>query len=475
MFWTRLFPAAGARARSTRAERPTPALRVEQLEDRSVPAATAFAFTPNSFGGGSFNPFPGFNGPVETTSGDVNGDGVADIIAAQGAGAGSTSEVRVFDGAAARNGQAVLIADFYAYSNTAGAGQAPGFAGGVYVAAADLTGDGTAQLVTTTGAGGQGHLKVFDFRDPTTGQFLGNSPTLLTSFYVYPGFQGAVQVAAINRGAGTSPLVVTASGAGTTASDVRVFDNAATIGGVAPGALVSPAAQTLVYPGYLGGVSLAAGGSVTNPQLYVAPLTANPLVSTFGITGTGAGGLTLAPGISFPIGTGSPSVINLASADLTGTGTLDVLTSYGNPGGAASPISVYSLATGVATPVPNELTGFDGFGFFNGQFLSAGAFAVPALNAGTTAAGLNTGLNTGLNAAGTTTAVGGTNTGLNSSNNYGQSAGVGASTGTGLNTTTPSGALNTGLNNTGTSTGLNTGASSNFAGYNTTAVGPGVV
>ena len=248
MIRTRLFQIGGVRAPSARTSRRGSALRVELLEDRSVPAT--FPFTPNSFGGGVFNPFPGFTGQVEVASGDVNGDGVPDIITAEGPGAGSRSEVRIFDGAAAKRGQAVLIADFFPYSNAAGASQTPGFDGGVFVAAANFSGNGNgvADLVTSTGAGGQGHVKVFDFRAPTTGQFLGSDPTLLTSFIVYPGFQGAVTVAAINRGTGLSPLLVTASGAGTSAADIRMFSNAATIGSIVPGTLVRPGRAAVCVP-----------------------------------------------------------------------------------------------------------------------------------------------------------------------------------------------------------------------------------
>src|SRR5690606_31752291 len=64
---------------------------------------------------------PQFTGGVQVATGDVNGDGVLDIITAAGPGGGP--HVRVFDG---RNGQQLSspVGSFFAF--------APGFGGGVY-------------------------------------------------------------------------------------------------------------------------------------------------------------------------------------------------------------------------------------------------------------------------------------------------------------------------------------------------------
>jgi hypothetical protein len=491
MFWTRLLRATGTRAPATRTARRNTSLRVELLEDRSVPASTAinavagttpttfasttpstvasitpittagtttgtadstFAFTANAFGGGSFNPFPGFTGQVEYASGDVTGDGVADIIAAEGPGARSQSEVRVFDGASAQKGQAMLIADFFPYSNGPGASQTPGFAGGTYVAVADLLGTGTGtgtgadQLVTSTGAGGQGNVKVFDFQNPTTGQFLGSNPTLLSSFIVYPGYQGDVPVAAVSAGAGTQGLIITASGAGTTNSDVRVFTGGATIGQVPVGTAVPAAEQTFAFPGYLGGVQLAAGGTSTAPQLYLEPNTGTSVVSTYALTSP-LGGVALTPGVTFTAGTGTPTQNFLASADVNNTGTLDLLTSSYGIGGS-TPISAYSFGGGFASPVtlPTGFQTFQGFGFFGNSFLNSSVFTPLAAVTGTT---------TGL--AGTSaTGITGTTTGTNPLTGTTATGSGTTSTGAGTGTLSPS--LNNGLTTgTGTGTGVNTG------------------
>ena len=65
-------------------------------------------------------------------SGDVNGDGKADIIT--GAGPGADPHVNVFSGATGAN-----IKSFDAFPTT--------FRGGISVAAADLNGDGKADIV----------------------------------------------------------------------------------------------------------------------------------------------------------------------------------------------------------------------------------------------------------------------------------------------------------------------------------------
>ena len=76
----------------------------------------------------------------------------------------------------------------------------PGFLGDVTVALADLTGDGTPDVVAGAGQGGGPHVKVFD------GRTLGE----LASFFAYaPGFTGGVFVAATPDG-----RIVTGAGAG---------------------------------------------------------------------------------------------------------------------------------------------------------------------------------------------------------------------------------------------------------------------
>lgn len=138
-----------------------------------------------------------FSGGVNVAAGDVNGDGFADVIV--GAGAGASPHVKVFDG---RTGS--LLQSFMAFD--------AGFAGGVSVASGDYDGDGKADVVTGAGAGGGPHVLVYQ----------GMTGEVMTSFYAFdPLFTGGVNVAAggfnMSTTAGSpdiQPAVFAAAGAG---------------------------------------------------------------------------------------------------------------------------------------------------------------------------------------------------------------------------------------------------------------------
>ena len=109
---------------------------------------------------------------MRVAAADVDGDGRADIIT--GAGPGGGPHVRVFSGVDLHE-----IDSFYAYI--------PTFAGGVYVAAGDVDGDGHADIITGAGAGGGPHVRVFSGVD---------LHELASFFACDPTFAGGVHVAA---------------------------------------------------------------------------------------------------------------------------------------------------------------------------------------------------------------------------------------------------------------------------------------
>lgn len=88
-----------------------------------------------------------FRGGVNVAIGDLNGDGIKEIIA--GAGVGGGPHVRVFN----KDG-VVINPGFFAYD--------PAFRGGVNVAVGDVDGDGIDDIVTGPGAPGGPHVRIYD-------------------------------------------------------------------------------------------------------------------------------------------------------------------------------------------------------------------------------------------------------------------------------------------------------------------------
>jgi lysophospholipase L1-like esterase len=205
-----------------------------------------------------------------------------------GAGPGGGPHVRVF-GVNAVTGAVAPAAGFFAYD--------PMFAGGVFVAAGDLTGDGVPDVVTGAGPGGGPHVEVFD----------GRTGALLKGFMAFdPGFRGGASVAVgelDGRAADGPELAVAAGPSG--GPHVRVlrsdgtqfagffayplgFTGGVTLGQAGQGWLVAGAGQpgSLVAAGLF---TLASDGTVT--------ATAIDPVAAPGLAGQAAGsGPATAPG-----------------------------------------------------------------------------------------------------------------------------------------------------------------------------------
>ena len=90
---------------------------------------------------------PRFKGGANLAVGDLNGDGFAEVIVGAGQGGGPQVRIFSFDGR-------LLSAGFFAYD--------PRLRGGVKVAAGDLDGDGKAEIITGPGIGGPPQIKIFN-------------------------------------------------------------------------------------------------------------------------------------------------------------------------------------------------------------------------------------------------------------------------------------------------------------------------
>jgi hypothetical protein len=161
-----------------------------------------------------------FTGGVRVAAGDVDGDGCDDVVT--GAGPHGGPHVQVFSGQ-----DGTLLRSFFAYD--------PSFTGGVYVAAADVNGDGFADIVTGPGPGGGPHVRVFSGKDGS----------VLQDFFAYAvAFAGGVAVAAADVTDDGQADIITGPGPGG-GPHVRIFD----------GGTLQPVFDSMVYdPSFQGGV-----------------------------------------------------------------------------------------------------------------------------------------------------------------------------------------------------------------------------
>jgi suppressor of ftsI len=163
-----------------------------------------------------------YRGGVNTAVGDVNGDGVYDIIVSKAKG---PSQVKVIDGTKLNQVNpktgviqpSALLGHFLSYQ--------PGFVGGVFVAAGDVNGDGLADVITGPGIGRRSNVKVIDATKLNQGSpdTTINPSAVLANFLAYQeGFRGGVRVASGDLNGDGRTDVVAGQGPGGL-SRVKVF------------------------------------------------------------------------------------------------------------------------------------------------------------------------------------------------------------------------------------------------------------
>jgi RHS repeat-associated protein len=189
-----------------------------------------------------------FGGGARVAAGDVNGDGKADIIAA--AGPGGPPRVEVFD---ASNRAAIY--DFFASE--------PYSSDGVYIAAADINGDGKADIIAGDG-GSQPEVRVFSGSDLTS---------LLTFAALDSAFTGGVRVGVTDANGDGQPDIVAAGGPG--GGEVRLFD----------GRTDAQISSTSPYGTSFHDGTFAAGTPGSKPSA-ITPLTVPPVVTITGSPGS---------------------------------------------------------------------------------------------------------------------------------------------------------------------------------------------
>lgn len=274
------------------------------------PIIDQFAFDPNFRGGGY------------VAIGDFNGDQVNDIIV--GAGEGGGPRIQVFTITAAN--QLQQIADFFAYDPLL-----PGTVvsqTGVRVAAGDVQGIGRDFIIAAPGDGGGSQVKVFDYQQLIQSTIGNIAQSVLTFDAGIGGNLNGVSIAAGNiRGDGKADII-TGTGSGT--GIVRVWDGRT--GGLINEFTV-PNDETPTGTGFQSGPGTfnfqnsGLSGSLLNPNLPPTSLVPGGQV---------AGTLNPVPGAVF-------GGITVAATDWNGDGLADII--VGNGPGSPPRVHVFDSQT----------------------------------------------------------------------------------------------------------------------------------
>jgi hypothetical protein len=188
-----------------------------------------------------------FPGGVRLAIGDLNGDGVPDIATAPGS--GMKSEVRIFATSLSADQATVthsMLSSFLAF---------PKYNGGVNLSVGDLNGDGRADIVLGTDSGSKSLVRVYD----GTTIRAGSPPMLLVEFEPFGSESGGVRVALVDLdGDGVNELVIASARNG---SKVKPKAFKFRTGGLSPAVIDAFFARYATDPRLVGALFLAGGNS----------------------------------------------------------------------------------------------------------------------------------------------------------------------------------------------------------------------
>ncbi len=256
-----------------------------------------------------------FRGGVRLATCDIDGNGIDELVAAQGPGGG---RVRVLS---LVGGIQTLVSAFDAFE--------PGFTGGVNVSCGDTNGDGRAEVVVGPDGGRAPDVRAYSIT--------GGTATLAAQFQAYePGFTGGVRVAAGNFPGSTligGFHIATMPGAGR-AGDLKVWR----VGG----ATATLLAQATIYA-QTGGTQVAMGDANGDGtlDLLLAPDGGSPRLLQIFSLGTGA--------LIFDAPSGSGGLTSVRPAVgslLDGGGNSQIVTAVGAGPGNAPVVITFTLTSG---------------------------------------------------------------------------------------------------------------------------------
>jgi hypothetical protein len=290
-------------------------------------------------------PFNRYVRLVSVALGDVNGDGTADIICTTRG--QKNGRVKVYDGEAALNGQAVVLSRFRAFAD---------YTGGLTVASADVDGDGRDDIIVGSGRQVAGRVAVFSGANLPPAQ--ANADVIATTlgpiFNPFgPSFTGGVYVAAgdLDNDGNADIIAGTAGGA----SSVRGYEfdgtnfvqSVATINpfGLSPSGLQVAALDVNGDGGFEFAVGTLSNGNV--------------LVKVYDASATQIGSYTAATGVTS---------FGLGAVDLDGNDNQELMVGVARTGGGAGTDQIDVLDPVFGT----KIDGFNAFAVLIGGITLAG-------------------------------------------------------------------------------------------------------